>query len=149
MLDLVRADQHAAIRLGTGDWPGSRARSCSTSGSCRSARRRSIAKHGPLKRREESPAIRSCTAPASRGRRGYSREAARHSRNAGLSMISCKETIDDTTSPFTGTRIDDSAAVVRQALQGRGLALARWSLAGDDVAAGRLVVASEAAQLLP
>ncbi len=28
------------------------------------------------------------------------------------------------------------------ALQGLGLALARWSLAGDEVAAGRLVVAS-------
>ena len=32
---------------------------------------------------------------------------------------------------------------MRLALQGFGLALARWSLAGDDIAAGHLVVASD------
>ncbi len=38
--------------------------------------------------------------------------------------------------------IDDSAAVVRAAEAGSGLALARWSLVADDVRLGRLAVAS-------
>jgi LysR family glycine cleavage system transcriptional activator len=39
--------------------------------------------------------------------------------------------------------IDDSAAVVRAAEAGTGLALARWSLVADDVRLGRLAVASK------
>ena len=39
--------------------------------------------------------------------------------------------------------IDDSAAVVRAAEAGSGLALARWSLVADDVRLGRLAVASK------
>jgi len=39
--------------------------------------------------------------------------------------------------------IDDSAAVVRAAEAGAGLALARWSLVADDVRLGRLAVASK------
>jgi LysR family glycine cleavage system transcriptional activator len=43
--------------------------------------------------------------------------------------------------PVTGTAFDDSVAVVHAAEQGQGLALARWSLAADAVAAGRVVLA--------
>ena len=38
---------------------------------------------------------------------------------------------------------DDSAAIVRAAETGGGLALARWSLVADDVRIGRLAVASK------
>lgn len=41
-----------------------------------------------------------------------------------------------------GTTFDDSVAVVRAALAGRGLALARWSLVSGEIAEGSLVVAS-------
>lgn len=41
-----------------------------------------------------------------------------------------------------GTTFDDSVAVVRAALAGRGLALARWSLVSAEIAEGSLVVAS-------
>jgi LysR family transcriptional regulator, glycine cleavage system transcriptional activator len=43
--------------------------------------------------------------------------------------------------PVTGTAFDDSVAVVHAAEQGQGLALARWSLAADAIAAGRVVLA--------
>lgn len=46
-----------------------------------------------------------------------------------------------------GTTFDDSVAVVRAALAGRGLALARWSLVSGEIAEGSLVVAS--AKIIP
>ena len=134
MLDLVRDDQHAAIRLGTGEWPGVTGEKLLDEWLVPVCTPELYAKHGPLKRREDIgryPLVHSTSEP-------------------WTAWLLERKAVDDTTSPFTGTRVDDSAAVVRLALQGLGLALARWSLAGDDVAAGRLVVASdEAAQLFP
>jgi LysR family glycine cleavage system transcriptional activator len=39
--------------------------------------------------------------------------------------------------------VEDSAAIVRAAEAGGGLALVRWSLAADEVRSGRLAVASK------
>jgi LysR family glycine cleavage system transcriptional activator len=127
MLDLVRDDQHAAIRLGTGEWPGVAAEKLLDEWLVPVCTPELYSKHGPLKRREDVgryPLVHSTSEP-------------------WTAWLLERKAMDDTTSPFTGTRVDDSAAVVRLALQGVGLALSRWSLAGDDVAAGRLVVASE------
>jgi LysR family transcriptional regulator, glycine cleavage system transcriptional activator len=44
--------------------------------------------------------------------------------------------------PEAGYAFDDSAAVVRSAEAGTGLALARWSLVGAEVQSGRLAIAS-------
>jgi LysR family glycine cleavage system transcriptional activator len=44
--------------------------------------------------------------------------------------------------PNSGIGFDDSAAVVRSAEAGAGLALARWSLVSSEVQSGRLVIAS-------
>ncbi len=41
-----------------------------------------------------------------------------------------------------GSTFDDSHALVRMAVQGAGLALARWSLVADEIANGTLVRAS-------
>ena len=126
-VDLVRDDQHAAIRLGTGEWPGVTAEKLLDEWLVPVCTPELLAKHGPLRRREDVgryPLVHSTSEPWTAW------------------LLERNATTDDTTSPFTGTRVDDSAAVVRLALQGVGLALARWSLAGDDVAAGRLVVAS-------
>jgi LysR family glycine cleavage system transcriptional activator len=41
-----------------------------------------------------------------------------------------------------GAQFDDSHAIVRMAVQGAGLALARWSLVADEIADGTLVRAS-------
>jgi LysR family glycine cleavage system transcriptional activator len=43
--------------------------------------------------------------------------------------------------PMTGTAFDDSVAVAHAAEQGQGLALVRWSLAADQIAEGRVVLA--------
>lgn len=46
--------------------------------------------------------------------------------------------------PSSGPAFDDAIAIVRAAEGGQGLALARWSLVGDDVTLGRLTVAGRA-----
>jgi DNA-binding transcriptional LysR family regulator len=125
-VDLVREDQHAAIRLGTGPWPGLAAEKLLDEWLVPVCTPALYAKHGPLETRDDIgryPLVHSTSEP-------------------WTAWLLSSRADDDRTSPFTGTRVDDSAAVVRLALQGFGLALARWSLAGDDVVAGRLVVAS-------
>jgi LysR family glycine cleavage system transcriptional activator len=142
MLDLVRDDQHAAIRLGTGEWPGVTVEKLLDEWLVPVCTPALFAKHGALKRREDIaryPLVHSTSEPWTAWLLARS-ERAKYSEPGGMS---CKVIVDDYTSPFTGTRFDDSAAVVRLALQGNGLAFARWSLAGDDIAAGRLVVACE------
>ena len=122
-----RDDQHAAIRLGTGEWPGVTGEKLLDEWLVPVCTPELYAKYGPLKRREDIgryPLVHSTSEP-------------------WTAWLLEGKAMEDTTSPFTGARIDDSAAVVRLALQGFGLALVRWSLAGDDIAAGRLVVASD------
>jgi len=46
--------------------------------------------------------------------------------------------------PSSGPAFDDAVAIVRAAEAGQGLALARWSLVGDEVMLGRLAVAGRA-----
>jgi LysR family glycine cleavage system transcriptional activator len=46
--------------------------------------------------------------------------------------------------PSSGPAFDDAIAIVRAAEAGQGLALARWSLVGDDVTMRRLAVAGRA-----
>jgi LysR family transcriptional regulator, glycine cleavage system transcriptional activator len=46
--------------------------------------------------------------------------------------------------PSSGAAFDDAVAIVRAAEAGQGLALARWSLVGDEVRLGRLAVAGRA-----
>jgi LysR family glycine cleavage system transcriptional activator len=46
--------------------------------------------------------------------------------------------------PSSGPAFDDAVAIVRAAQAGQGLALARWSLVGDEVMIGRLAVAGHA-----
>ncbi|HUQ53861.1 MAG TPA: LysR substrate-binding domain-containing protein [Gammaproteobacteria bacterium] len=127
MVDLVRDDQHAAIRLGTGDWPGVTAEKLLEEWLVPVCTPELYSRYGPLQRRQDIaryPLVHSTSEP-------------------WTAWLLENKAMEDTTSPFTGTRVDDSAAIVRLAQQGLGLALARWSLAGDDVAAGRLVAASD------
>ena len=126
-VDLVRDNQHAAIRFGLGNWPGLACEPLLDEWLVPVCTPELYRKHGRLSDRDDLagyPLVHSTSEP-------------------WTAWLLAKPVIeDDTTSPFTGARIDDSAAVVRLAVQGLGLALGRWSLAGDDVAAGRLVCAS-------
>jgi len=126
MVDLVRDDHHAAIRLGAGPWPGVVCEKLLDEWLVPVCTPALYEKYGPLRRRDDLaryPLVHSTSEP-------------------WTAWLLADKAMDDTTSSFTGARIDDSAAIVRLAVQGFGLALARWSLAGDDVVAGRLVVAS-------
>jgi LysR family glycine cleavage system transcriptional activator len=127
IIDLVRDDHHAAIRFGTGNWPGLEAEKLIDEWLVPVCSPALLRKHGPLRGRDDIaryPLVHSTSEP-------------------WTAWLLASQVLDeDTTSPFTGARIDDSAACVRFALQGSGLALARWSLAGDDITAGRLVCAS-------
>ena len=126
-VDLVRDNQHAAIRFGAGHWPGLTSERLLDEWLVPVCTPALYRKHGPLN-----------------GPGDLARYPLVHSTSEPWTawLLANQIVEDDTTSPFTGARIDDSAAVVRLAVQGLGLALARWSLAGDDVAAGRLVCAS-------
>jgi LysR family glycine cleavage system transcriptional activator len=50
---------------------------------------------------------------------------------------------DEVMSVTSRVSVEDSAAIVRAAEAGGGLALARWSLAADEVRSGKLAVASK------
>lgn len=52
----------------------------------------------------------------------------------------------DDARPTSGAEYDDAITIVRAAESAQGLALARWSLAADAVAAGRLAVAGRSVQ---
>jgi LysR family glycine cleavage system transcriptional activator len=49
---------------------------------------------------------------------------------------------DHPTTAYRGAVFDDSQAVVRVAIQGGGLALARWSLVADEIDCGALIAAA-------
>lgn len=49
---------------------------------------------------------------------------------------------DHPTTAYRGAVFDDSQAVVRVAIQGAGLALARWSLVADELESGTLIAAA-------
>jgi len=126
MVDFVRDDQHAAIRLGAGDWPNLHVDKLLDEWLVPVCTPEMYARLGPVRDADDLARytlVHSTTEP-------------------WTAWLLAGRMTDDSTSPFSGARIDDSAAIVRCALQGYGLVLARWSLAADEVTAGRLVVAS-------
>ena len=126
LVDFVRDDQHAAIRLGSGGWPNVHAEKLLDDWLVPVCTPALYAKHGPVRDADDLARYTLVHSPsepwsdwllAGRGSRG-------------------------TTAPRSGAQIDDSSAIVRYALGGHGLALARWSLVADEVASGALVIAS-------
>ena len=101
MLDLVRDDQHAAIRLGTGEWPGVTVEKLLDEWLVPVCTPALFAKHGPLKRREDIaryPLVHSTSEPWTAWLLARSERA----RYSGPGGVSCKAIVDDYTSPFTG-----------------------------------------------
>jgi len=132
-VDFVHSEQQAAIRFGKGVWPNVTSEKLVDEWLVPVCTPDLLAKHGKLRRNEDLaryPLVHSVSEPWTSWLLVGGNDRAPCDPNG----------TDDT---FTGSRIDDSAAVVRLALQGYGLALARWSLAADDVQSGRLVVAAD------
>jgi LysR family glycine cleavage system transcriptional activator len=125
-VDFVREEFHAAIRFGNGQWPGLSSELLLDEWLIPVCTPALLDEHGPLRDHRDLrryPLLHSTTEPWTDWPEGGSATGAEGA-------------------PASGSAFDDSVAIVRSAVQGHGLALARWSLVADEVAGGALVVAS-------
>ena len=121
-LDFSRDDFHAAILYGSGNWDGAQVRAA--------ARRMGVPGLQPRPAREARPdrhAERFRALPAH----------PQPDRTVGPDWL--RRVGGDTTRAETVPMAEDSAATLTAVEQGKGVALARWSLVAADLAAGRLV----------
>jgi LysR family glycine cleavage system transcriptional activator len=122
-MDFNTTGMHAAIRLGGGEWPGTHAQLLLKEWLVPVCRPDLLSKLGPVEGHEDLkryPLIHSTM-------------------EAWSSWLSG---VPDNRWPESGLGLDDSAAVVRAAVKGVGLALARWSLVGEELRDGQLAIAS-------
>lgn len=124
LVDFSKADFHAAVRYGSGDWPGLKAERMLDDWVFPVASPKLVAELGPISTMadlQKYPLLHSPNEPWADWWR----------RVAG-----------DTTRIERGPELEQTA-VLAAAEQGKGLALARWSLVAGDLAAGRLARPSE------
>lgn len=126
MVDFVRSEHHIAIRFGVGPhWPGVESHKLFEEWLVPVCTPALLRKHGPVddpERLQRYPLLHSESEPWSLWR-------ARTSAS------------DPAVGSVSGAELDDSTAIVRSAVRGHGLALARWSLVADEVAEGTLALA--------
>jgi LysR family glycine cleavage system transcriptional activator len=123
LVDFRKTEMHAAIRLGGGGWPGLYSEKIMDEWLVPVCHPSLLAKHGPVNDQADLKRYRllhSFTEPWSNWLLGLQ---------------------DGDLPSRVGT--DDSAAIVHAAETGGGLALARWSLAADEIRRGRLAMASK------
>jgi len=121
LVDFMKADFHAAVRYGGGDWQGLKAERMLDDWVFPVASPALVAQHGEIQTLNDLskyPLLHSPSEPWKDWLRAVG---------------------GDTTRSDRGPVLDDSAAVLSAAELGQGLALARWSLVAGDLAAGRLV----------
>ena len=126
-VDFVQEDFHLGIRFGVGGWPNLWAEKVLDEWLLPVCSPALFAKHGPVKTPDDLkryPLVHSVSEPWT----GWLFEG-RADHYAG---------------EFRGAVFEDSEAVVRMAVRGAGLALARWSLVADEVHCGTLVAAGRA-----
>lgn len=125
MADFNTGDHHAAIRFGaSGDWPGVHAEKLLDEWLVPVCRPDLLRQLGPV-----------------RGPDDLSRHRLLHSTTEPWS--NWLSGLPANRWPEAGTGFDDSATVVRLACAGMGLALARWSLIGEELRRGELALASD------
>jgi LysR family glycine cleavage system transcriptional activator len=122
-VDFKKTEVHAAIRMGGGSWPGLYSDKIMDEWLVPVCQPALLAKLGPVSDHADLKRYRLL-----------------HSSTERWSDWLLDGQHDETALRIS---IDDSAAVVRAAEAGGGLALARWSLVADDVRLGRLAVASK------
>lgn len=126
LVDFVRTEHHAAVRFGTGGWPGVHAEKLMDEWLVPVCTPALLERHGPLRGGEDLgryPLLHNVTEPWTTWLFGGRIDDSGHADGSG-------------------SRYDDSVATVRAAAAGHGLALARWSLVSDELARGELVAAS-------
>lgn len=122
-VDFTRTDFHAAIRLGAGNYKGVHSEKLMDEWLVAVASPELIARHGPLHEAEEPenfPLLQGADEP----------------------WIHWLEVGGRKPNPVRGSVLDDSVSVLMAAEQGLGFALVRWSLAAQDLLAGKLQLAS-------
>jgi LysR family glycine cleavage system transcriptional activator len=125
LVDFMRDDFQLAIRYGNGSWPNVQAEKLLDEWVLPVCSPALYAKHGPLRSADDLrryPLLHSVTEPWT------------------IWLFEGRST--EQPAAVRGALFDDSHALVRMAVQGTGLALARWSLVADEIADGRLVRAS-------
>lgn len=125
VIDFMNTDFHAAVRYGGGEWPHTRAEKMLDDWVFPVASPELVAKSGPIRRIGD-----------------FNNYPLLHSSNEPW-VEWMRRVGGDTTRIERGPVLDDSGSVLTAAEQGRGLALARWSLVAGDLAAGRLVRPSD------
>jgi LysR family glycine cleavage system transcriptional activator len=125
MVDFVRSGHHFALRLGGGGWPGVQAEKLMDEWLVPVCRAPLLSAHGPVD-------------DASR----LSRYPLLHSESEPWSMWINRSSDRRPAPPPAGSVFDDSRTILQSALRGEGLALSRWSLVADEIAAGNLVLAA-------
>jgi LysR family glycine cleavage system transcriptional activator len=124
-VDFMREDFQLAIRFGSGSWPNVHAEKLLDEWVLPVCTPALYEKYGPLRSADDLrryPLLHSVSEPWTVWL--FEGRATQHA------------------AAFRGALFDDSHALVHMAMQGAGLALARWSLVADAIAAGSLVRAS-------
>jgi LysR family glycine cleavage system transcriptional activator len=125
LVDFARDDVHAAIRFGRGSWPRLHAEWLLDEWLVPVCTSELLKRHGPLRGPGDTgsyPLVHSSSEPWD-------------------IWLAGKDEDREVWPVTTGTAFDNSVAVVHAAKQGLGLALARWSLAADEIAKAHVVLA--------
>jgi len=120
-LDFTRDDFHAAILYGSGEWPGLRCERLLEEWVFPVCSPALLAKLGPIETLND-----------------FARYPLIHSRSEPWPDW-LRRVGGDTTRTDSTPTIEDASATLAAVEQGKGVALARWSLVAADIAAGRLV----------
>jgi LysR family glycine cleavage system transcriptional activator len=120
-LDFSRDDFHAAIRYGNGQWPGLKAERLLEEWVFPVCSPALLARLGPIETLAD-----------------FARYPLLHSRSEPWPDW-LRRVGGDTTRADTAPLLEDASATLAAVEQGKGVALARWSLVAADLAAGRLV----------
>jgi LysR family glycine cleavage system transcriptional activator len=129
VVDFVQEDFHLAIRFGVGNWPNLWAEKVLDEWLlpvCTSALH---ASHGSVRTADD-----------------LKRYPLVHSVSEPWTAWLFDGRADPYAGGFHGAMFEDSESVVRMAVQGAGLALARWSLVADEIHRGTLVAAGRSVQ---
>ena len=124
VVDFARSDFHAAIRLGTGDYPGLRSEKILDEYLVAVASPAVLAKYGPLSNGAD-----------------LARVPLLHGTEIDWGSWSAGDA--DCLTRLRGTFIDDSAALLGATVEGVGFGILRWTLAAGELQAGRVVLASK------
>jgi LysR family glycine cleavage system transcriptional activator len=124
LVDFLHSDVQAAVRFGTGDWPQLHVEKMLDEWLVPVCSKALFAKHGPIRTREDLKRI-----------------PLLHAKTEPWKVWPEITLSSDEWAP-RGASFDDSVTIIRAAEASQGYALARWSLAAQDISNGRLVIAS-------